>query len=112
MNQVRLARRREFVVLNEIGTNFSPQGPAIHYQLEAYLEGGLNDLGVILNIRDFDGLLARLLAEYEGRAINKSSLELAKELFVQLRSLLADQPFRLVQLRLFESPDFWVDVCE
>ena len=111
MSAVRISRRRDFKIQSATGRDFSPQGPALAYQLEVCIEGDLQEkTGMLMNIRDLDTILQLTLKEFENKATAHATPALAQELFNKIRPSITLHNARLLRVRLKENDDLWYDV--
>ncbi len=111
MSTVRLARRHSFQCLSPAGLNFSPNGPAHHYELEVYVEGEMRETtGMVLNIRELDRLIGEVVAPFTMKPLEVPSEVLATQLVARIQPCMASFNSRLIKLRLIENPDLWFDV--
>ncbi len=103
------------------GPCFTPKGHGHNYGLDVYLEGDPDPAtGMILNLVEIDRLLAEILEPISGKHLNFEVLEfketvpttenLALFLLAAWQKKAQDLPAKLVQLRLYENDDLWVDI--
>ncbi len=111
-----ISRRRSFLRLHPQGNLLTPAGSANNYYVEVTLAGAVDPAtGMFLNIRDIDGLIDDAWLSVAKDLDLKPQIEaattgIAEGLFHRLRGQSEERGVALKKLRLFESPDFWVDV--
>lgn len=104
------------------GKNTSPLGHGHNFHLEVTVEGEINqDTGMVINLFDLKAILNVVLEKYDHKYLNED-IELFKEVIPtpeniarQLWSDLEEELLRretecrLYKVRLFETPDLYVD---
>lgn len=104
------------------GELHSPSGFGHNYVLEVGLQGLIDPKsGMLMNLVDVDEILKKATQELDHRFLNKdvaafsSTVPSAENVALYLRDKVARLLPRGVALcltRLYEGPDFWVDVVE
>lgn len=109
MSAVSISRRRSFQKLHPSGQILTPRGAAHNYYVEVSLAGPLNEKsGMVVNIRDIDGWIDEALQEVPPEPLSVEGL--AEKIFSAMCTRISKRGVELKKLRLFESPDYWVDI--
>lgn len=131
----RLSRRMHFECVHQYGCEawsetqnhetfgacYTPHGHGHSYVLEVQVEGELDpETGMVLNLRDLDALLKEVLLNLQNKHLNfevpefkdkmPTTENIAQFIFKKLKSPISVFKTKLVQVRLYESEDLWVDV--
>lgn len=104
-----ICRRRSFQRLHPEGQILTPRGAAHNYYVEVSLSGAMNETtGMLLNIRDIDLWVDQALERVPTEPLSVERL--ATVLFEAIQKQVIEHDVELKKLRLFESPDYWVDI--
>ena len=104
----------------EFGLCFHPQGHGHTYKVDLYLQGPVDPTtGMILNLRDVDLGMKRVLAALDQKHLNFDIAEfkdkipttenIAKYLFDLFAKEVHSPTCSVVRVRLYETDDLWVD---
>ncbi|GAB4231574.1 MAG: hypothetical protein Kow00109_03740 [Acidobacteriota bacterium] len=102
------------------GRAYTPAGHGHNFILEAYVTGPIDpQTGMILNLRDLDSALRRVVEPLDHHFLNTDVPEfrdtvpttenLAAYLYRAVAQSLDSGRLRLVKVRLYEDEDLWVD---
>lgn len=105
----------------EFGPCFTPNGHGHNYAVDVYLEGEPDPTtGMIVNLAEIDATLAKILEPIDGHHLNFEVLEFSKDvptteniaryLWRQWQAVTSDWKAQMVQLRLYENDDLWIDL--
>ncbi len=104
------------------GSSYSPSGDGHNFVLEALLEGKVDpQTGMIINLKQVDSVLKEVTAPLDHHFLNTDVPDFAKVVptaenialycLKELRRRFDSADARIVKVRLYEGPDFWVE-CE
>jgi len=104
------------------GKNTSPLGHGHNFHLEVTVEGEINqDTGMVINLFDLKAILSVVLEKYDHKYLNEdielfkevipTPENIAKQLWNDIETELENRKTecRLYKVRLFETPDLYVD---